>query len=84
MDDGAPYSTIGNVELRLLMDRFGNKCTAELEPIPSSLAGCTHWQYGTGDHSSAPRCIIGSVLLAAKSDSGHRILIRHLVLDGST
>jgi len=83
VDDGAPYSAIGLVELRLLLDRFGQKAT-DLEPIPSSFAGSTYWQYGSGDHSSAPRRILRSIVLAATSDSGREVLIRHLVLDGSS
>lgn len=82
VDDGAPYSAVGNVKLRLLMDRFGNMSSVEPEPISSTLAGCTHSQYGKGEHLSTPRRILGSVVLPAESDSGRQLLIRHFVLDG--
>ena len=84
VDDGAPYSAIGNIELRLLQDQFGYEIDAQFDSIPDSLDGHTHWQYGIGQHSSAPRRILGSVLLSAQADSGRKVNIRHLVLDGSS
>lgn len=73
VDDGALYSTIGNAELGRLTDVIGDTSTVELEPIPHTLAGTMHWQYGTGEHSSAPRRVLGFVLLTAKSDNGRVI-----------
>lgn len=84
VDDGAPYSAIGNVKLRLLLGHLGKEGGFVIEPIPSSLHGHTHWQYGVGEHASAPRAILGSVKVPAVSENGRSVLIRHLVLDGSS
>ena len=55
-----------------------------LTPIPDALDGHTHWQYGTEEHSSSRRRILGSVMFTATSDSGLNVFIRHLFLDGSS
>ena len=84
LDDGAPYSAIGFVELQLLRQHIGLTTEPNINPIPSSLQGHTHWQYGTGRHSSAARRILGSIVLNALTDTGTTVNIRHLVLDGSS
>lgn len=84
VDDGAPYSAIGMIELKLLRDHLGlNECF-ELDPVPKTLNGYTQWQYGTGTHASAARDILGSVMISGHSDNGRCVEIRHLVLDGSS
>lgn len=55
-----------------------------MEPKPECLADYTHFQYGTGEHYSASRKIIGSVHIDAFADSGLKFSIRHLLLDGSS
>ena len=55
VDDGAPYSAIGLVELKVLASQLRLSQPIKLEKIPESLNDHTHWQYGTGDHSSATR-----------------------------
>lgn len=84
VDDGAPYSAIGQVELMLLRNHLGMNDKVQLEPIPDALNGYTHWQYGVGKHSSDARPILGSVEVNARTDSGREVMIRHLVLDGSS
>lgn len=52
VNDGAPYSAIGNVRLRLVENHIGNDAGLEIEPIRLSLTGHTHWQYGKGDRNN--------------------------------
>ena len=84
VDDGAPYSAIGMAELKLLLEHSAGDGDIELDDIPEALDGHTHWQYGTGQHASARRPILGSVKIDARSDGGATVSIRHLVLDGSS
>ena len=84
VDDGAPYSAIGLVELNLLKEHHRSGSPKKLDPIPSSLSGHSHWQYGTGEHSSPARKILGSTVTSAQSESGRTVRITHLVLEGSS
>lgn len=84
LDDGPPYSAIGQVKLMLLRNHLGLDGKGQLEPIPDRLSAYTHRQYGVGKHSSDPRLIHGSVSLAPRTDSELEVIIRHLVLDGSS
>lgn len=84
VDDGAPYSAIGQVELNLLTEHAGLQTDHKLDKIPKALKGHTHWQYGTGKHASPARRILGSTVLTAISDSSNSINITHLVLEGSS
>ena len=84
VDDGAPYSAIGVVELKLLAKQFGLPHDWSIKPVPDSFKGHSHWQYGTGEHASPAREILGSTVLSAQSDSGRTICITHLVLQGSS
>lgn len=81
VDDGAPYSAIGFIELNLLLS---NTSEVILESIPALLASATLWQYGIGEHSSAPRRIPGSYMLCLRSDYRRDVFIKHFVLDGSS
>lgn len=76
VDDGAPYSAIGYVELQLLLNQMNG---IDLDSIPSCLGGTTKWQYGRGEHSSAPRKIMDSFMLTVISDNGNELRSRHLV-----
>lgn len=82
VDDGAPYSAIGEVEVQLLRNQLSTDLI--LEPKPDELQNYEYWQYGTGSHSSSKRKIVGSVLLFAKTDNKNTISIRHIVVDGSS
>lgn len=83
VDDGAEYSALGIVELKLFEELYRDTNT-EMDPIPASLEGVNHWQFGVGEHASESRRILGSVVLTAKSDSGRHVRIRHLVVEGSS
>ena len=84
VDDGAPYSAIGLIELNSLARQLNISKPLELDNIPKRLDVHTHWQYGTGEHSSPRRRILGSIVLTAIADSGRKVLITHLVLEGSS
>ena len=83
-DDGAPYSAIGLTELHILKQQILLNFTGTLDNIPSSLNARCFWQYGCGNHASAKRRILGSVLLTALSDDDSLIRILHQVLEGSS
>lgn len=84
VDDGAPYSGLGIVELRTLATSLLPDWDGKLDPVPVQIQSRPYWQYGKGSHASSKRKILGSILLKANSDSGAPVLIRHLVLDGSS
>jgi len=84
LDDGAPYSGIGMSELQVLAHIVLPDWNNKLDPLPSTIASRPYWQYGTGEHSSDARKILGSVMLQACDDYGDKINIRHLVIDGSS
>ena len=84
VDDGAPYSGMGMHEFTLLKPVLLAEWNGQLDPIPASIADRPYWQYGVGSHASAPRRILGSVLLSVESDNGHTVAIRHLVISGTS
>ena len=84
VDSGAPYSAIGVPELCVLWSSLGRQHITEYDPIPSAISHYAFWQYGSGAHSSAPRRILGSVVLTCYTDSKRPICIRHLVIEGSS
>lgn len=51
---------------------------------PHLFVRCPFWQYGTRQHHSEGRAILGSVVLPATAPDNSLLLIRHLVLDGSS
>lgn len=53
-------------------------------PIPSTIDGCTHYQYKTGKHSSKKRRIIGSTKILSQLDNGNIIEVCHTFLKGSS
>ena len=73
LDDGAPYSGIGIHELKLLTPYLREKWDGKIHPIPAPISDKTHWQYGTGSHSSESRKMLGSVLLSAYLEDGTEI-----------
>lgn len=84
VDDGAPYSGMGLQEFyelqRVIMPSFHGV----FDPLPDCVADRPFWQYGTGEHSSGRRRIIGSVMLTTLSDQGTPVNIRHLIIQGSS
>lgn len=81
VDDGAEYSAIGNMESKL---QFNNVHTNySLMSIPHSIQGHTNWQYGSGQHASRPRKILGSANVKLRSDTGCPISIKHLIIEAS-
>lgn len=79
VDDGAPYSAIGELELTIIIKEHNVTCFNRTENIPNGLHGNTHLQYGTGTHASPPRKIIGSVDIEAMSDSDNPMQIKHII-----
>ena len=84
LDDGAPYSGIGISELKFLFPFLRNKWNGKFNPLPDSISDCTHWQYGTGTHSSDSRRMLGSVMLSASMADGALVNINHIVIEGSS
>ena len=84
LDDGAPYSAIGIVELKLLFKELGKTFPKRLQKVPEALNGYSHFQYGTGSHASQTRAILGSIVLTAYSDSNRKVDITHIVISGSS
>lgn len=87
VDNGAPYSAIGYSELSILI-RSIHLSTASIKsmisPLPDSTSDFQFWQVGSGQHASSAKPIIGSVVIDYKSDSGYKISIRHIVVEGSS
>lgn len=84
MHDGAPYSAIGIVELKLLFDEINCLFSDTLDPNPILLRDYSKLRYGNGSHSSRARKILGSIVLTAFSDRKIPINITHIVLEGSS
>ena len=84
LDDGAPYSGIGFHELKLLLPYLETNWNGKLSPLPKALAGRTHWQYGSGNHASDLRRMLGSIDITAILDDGTNVNITHVVIEGSS
>lgn len=84
VDNGAPYSAIGILDLLLLSSNILPSFEGSLDPVPDAFKAFNGWQYGSGDHASEPRPILGSILLTATVKDGSSVSIRHLVLSGSS
>lgn len=84
LDNDAPYSAIRLRELYRLSPQTLASWLGELEPVPDEFTACPKWQYGTGEHSSAVRNMLGSVILSVRAPCGLTVDIRHFVLDGSS
>lgn len=83
VDDGAPYSAIGQLELSEISKKL-ILAASHLDRLPSSLRIFSYWQYGTGSHASPRRIMLGCVQLSIRTNSGNLITIRHLVIEGSS
>eukprot|EP00178_Gracilaria_changii_P016470 TRINITY_DN4728_c0_g1_i1.p1 TRINITY_DN4728_c0_g1~~TRINITY_DN4728_c0_g1_i1.p1 ORF type:complete len:805 (-),score=91.02 TRINITY_DN4728_c0_g1_i1:529-2943(-) len=84
LDDGAPYSGLGNYELSLVQDFVVPDWNGQLDPLPASVANTPFWQYGNGDHSSEARPILGSIVLSLRTNLDNIVYIRHLVIQCSS
>ena len=81
LDDGAPYSGMGVSEFKLLQPIILPNWTKKLEPNPNEIKSRTFSQFGDGEQASAPKTIIGSVMLNAKLPEGSLIHIRYLIIE---
>ena len=84
LDDGAPYSGIGLEEFLVMQPLLLPKWNGKLDPVPDHLSSYKFWQYGSGEHASASRKIIGSVSLTAHTNNNHDVQIKHLIIEGSS
>lgn len=75
VDDGAPFSAIGEVELRYHSRRLLGGSVHLLDKA-SELGDSMYWQFGTGSHASPSRRILGSVILSLLTDSSNVITIK--------
>lgn len=66
LDDCAPFSAIGKMELNLIENPSIHQ--PKLKSKPEIIAKCDEWQYGSGEHSSAQKAIIGSVEILVGTD----------------
>lgn len=83
VDNGAPYSAIGCLELCLLGDENIPDWDGTLDALPPAFVNKRKWQYGVEMHTSESRQILGSKTLTAKLDCA-TINIRHLVFERSS
>lgn len=79
VDDGAPYSALGVVELKMICPNV-----SKFDPIPRPISGFRYWQFGSGCHSSPAKRILGSTILNFKSDNDRIVAVRHIIVDGSS
>jgi len=84
LDDGAPYSGIGEEEFNMIQKYVCPEWTGGYGMLPDIVKNRPYWQYGIGSHASKSRRIIGSVVITARSDQGGDVSIRHLVIQGSS
>lgn len=84
LDDAAPYSDLGEKEFRMLAPYLLPAWNELYEPLPPDLADFPYCQYGSGEHASAARKMLGSVVLSATTNQGTIVNIRHLVIEGSS
>lgn len=84
LDDGAPYSGLGEVALCSLRSTIMTEWNGRVDPIPDTIAATLFWQYGSGSYGSPRRAITGSVLIPANTMNGNMILVHHLILEGSS
>ena len=84
LDDGAPYSGLGLLELEMLSPYLRSNWNGKLDPLRSAIADRIHWQYGSGSHSSDSRRILGFIMVPASLNDGTIINISHIVIEGSS
>ena len=84
INDFAPYSGIVFHELKLLLPYLKINRNGKMNPPAKALAGRTLWQYGSGNHISEKRRILGSLIITAILDRGTNIEITHVVIGESS
>ena len=84
LDYGAPYSGLGLKEITILYPFLRTNWNQNLDPLPAAIADRTHWQYGSGAHSSESRRMLGSIIISAKLKDGTDINNRHIANEGSS
>lgn len=84
IDSGAPYWGIGAVELATVSSESLSNWNGALDPMPESLSGCNFSKFGTGEHASPRRPILGYFALPCRSICGKTGFVRHLVIDESS
>lgn len=84
LDDCAPYSGVGFVELSIIKQLIFPNWNGSLDKISESIADRPYWQYGIGEHSNSARKIMASLFIDVRTDGGNVINIRHLVIEGSS
>lgn len=82
VDDAAPYSAIGEMELHIIEKQVLH--LPVLEPKLKIFANHDTWQYGSEDHDSQRKLILGSVEIFVKTYNDDLISICHLVIHGSS
>lgn len=83
VDDGSPFSAIGDVELRFHQKPLADR-EMVLDPKPSELYGCDFWQFGAGGHASRRGRVVVSIVLLVTTDPENQITLRHIVIEGSS
>lgn len=78
-----PYFALGLIDLNMLKEYGGKHYQPMLGKLTSVLKGCTHWQYGIGNHASTKRRILRHVNIHALSDNGQEIVISRNLHHGS-
>lgn len=84
IDDVAKYSAIGEIELHVFKKEFEIVFSNSWEHICASLNESAHLQYENGSHESTPRKIIECVDIMCVTDAGNEVLIKQIVLKGSS
>lgn len=79
MDDGAPFSDIGEEELRFYSKRLPEG-TFDLFEKPDELSQSSFCQFDVGSHAISRRPILCSVAFHFITDEGKRITIRNIVI----
>ena len=80
--DDAQYRGLGSAELKMLCPYLRTNWTGKLDPLLPAIVDCTHWQYGSGSHSSDCRRMLGSVMIFTRLNYGTKVNIRHIVIEG--
>ena len=82
LDDGAPCSGIGEQEFNLFQYKLNTSYNGSFDDLQSEIAYHSYWQYGSDNHDSQSRKIIGSIFINLKSGQGETIRIRQLIVQG--
>ncbi len=84
LDDGASYSGIVIQERKLISPFLSTNWNGALEAFPQSLSGYSFWQYGTSNHATSARGMLGSIFISACLSDGSFINVRDVFIEGSS